>query len=48
MIPFLNKGKQLVLLPEYMKTSRYIGKLYGKHFVESNVFNIFSPEMLDA
>jgi len=48
MIPFLNKGKQLVLLPEHMKTSRYIGKLYGKHFDESNVFNIFSQEMLDA
>ena len=48
MIPFANKGKQLILLPEdYVKT-HYIGKLYGKHFEQSNVFNIFSADMLDA
>lgn len=36
MIPFANKGKQLILLPEdYVKT-HYIGKLYGKHFEQSN------------
>lgn len=35
MIPFANKGKQLILLPEdYVKT-HYIGKLYGKHFEQS-------------
>ena len=37
MIPFANKGKQLILLPEdYVKT-HYIGKLYGKHFEQSKL-----------
>ena len=48
MIPFKNKGKQLVILPEDYIQSHYTGKLYGKHFEESNVFNIFSSAMLDA
>lgn len=48
MISFANKGKQLILLPEDILNSHYIGKLYGKHFKESNVFNIFSDDMVVA
>lgn len=45
---FANKGKQLILLPEDYVRNHYIGKLYGKHFDQSNVFNVFSADMLDA
>lgn len=46
MNPFLNKGKQLVLLPEQLKENHYIGKLFGNFFKESNVFNVFSNDMI--
>lgn len=48
MIPFLNKGKQIVILPEQLKESNYVGKLFGNYFEESNVFNVFSNDMIDA
>lgn len=48
MNPFENKGKQLVYLPEEYVKSHYIGKLYGRFFEESQVFNVFSTDMLKA
>ena len=43
-----NNGKKLVFLPENYVKTRYIGKLFGKHFEQSAVFNVFSAEMLDT
>lgn len=48
MISFEKKGKQLVLLPEDYVKSHYIGKLYGRYFEQSDVFNVFSAEMLNV
>ena len=45
---FTNKGKQLVIAPEQLISSHYVGKIYGNYFETSNVFNIFSDDMLSV
>lgn len=46
MNPFSSHGKSLVLFPEQLQTDHYVGRLYGKYFSESNVFNVYSEEMI--
>lgn len=48
MIPFQNKGRQLVFFPRQLEDSHYVGKLYGNYFKESKVFNVFSNDMIEA
>ena len=48
MISFENKGRRLVLLDEKLVANHYTGKLYGKYYTESNVFNVFSSDMLEV
>lgn len=48
MITLHNDGICKVLIPEQFVKEHYIGKIYGRYFPDSNVFNIFSTEMIDA
>ena len=43
-----NKGKKRVFLPERIRTEHYTGPLFGRFFPQSNVFNVFSDEMLET
>ncbi len=48
MISLPSFGKRKVLVPEAILNTHYVGKIYGNHFTDSNVFNIFSEEMINA
>ncbi len=46
MVSLENNGRRLVLVDEKLVKNHYTGKLYGKYHEESNVFNVFSSDML--
>jgi len=48
MLNFMNKGKQVVFVPEDLVEKHYIGNVYGNYFKDSNVFNLFSKDMLSC
>ena len=43
----VKKGKETVFVPDEYKTTHYTGKVYGKYFDESKVFNVFNDSMRD-
>ena len=44
----LNQRKNEVFLPQAMLDEHYVGKLYGRHFGASGVFNVFSREIMQT
>lgn len=43
-----NTGRKLVMLPDTFLKNHFTGKIYGKYFSESDVFNIYAEEMVSA
>ena len=47
-IKLKERKKNLVMIPELLVTSHYIGEIFGNYSDTSGIFNIFSKEMLEA
>ena len=47
-IKLKERKKNLVMVPELLVTSHYIGEIFGNYFENSGVFNIFSKEMRET